>query len=809
MATSFSFDVFLSHNAHDKVRVRRLAERLRDAGVRVWLDDWIIRPGDDIYLAVEAGLAAARILLLCLSPAALRSDWVGLERSTVLFRDPANKGRRFIPLLLAECTLPDSLRRYKYVDWRDEAQTAFEELLAACLPEARPTSAEPQDKSGGTSTFRRLRVYAFDPSLEIQLETAMINEVTLKVPWESDVPPDESDDLGDCALQAGPVGEYLEVIDYDPASGCFYAPVDLNDPYLLAQDGLAPSEGDPQFHQQMVYAVAMTTIRNFEKALGRLALWSPRFEFVQDKYTYEYKWVGHYVRRLRIYPHALRQANAFYSPVKKALLFGYFPAQASDPSHLMPGGTVFTCLSHDVIVHETTHALLDGLHRRFIEPTNPDSLAFHEAFADIVALFQHFSFPEVLRHQIGRTQGDLTRQNLLGELAYELGRATGARGALRSAIGSFRDGKWQSHDPIPGEYKLTTQPHTRGAHLVAAVFDAFLAIYKLRIAGLLRITTGTDLVNRLAYEAAKSSQHVLNMCIRALDYCPPIDLTFGEYLRALITADYDLVRDDDRSYRIAMIESFRRRGIFPEDVRTLSEASLRWHAPEEDEQRLLKNILLRAAEFCSPLPDWNLACERMEVFTQMRRFQEILEQHLLKRLPMQDPKIRQAFEILGLDPAIAPEELEVHSMRPARRIGPDGQSVVELIVEITQRLPGFWLPYTGKIPWPANNVGYQEKDFAILKSRLRTTGPEGEQEEIADFWVRGGCTILIDPNTARVRYVIAKSIANTVRFSQQAGFLARAGRSLRATYFGMTKRLEESEVFALLHRRQPEEVVHD
>ena len=63
----------------------------------------------------------------------------------------------------------------------------------------------------------------------------------------------------------------------------------------------------------------------------------------------------------------------------------------------LPGGMVFTCLSHDIIAHETTHAMLDGLHRRFIEPTNPDVLAFHEAFADIVALFQHFTFPEVLR----------------------------------------------------------------------------------------------------------------------------------------------------------------------------------------------------------------------------------------------------------------------------------------------------------------------------------------------------------------------------------------------------------------------------
>ena len=129
---SSTYDVFLSHNVSDKPRVRRLAERLRDAGLSVWFDEWVIGPGDDIYLAIERGLEAARVQILCLSPAALGSDWVALERNTVLFRDPANKYRRFVPLLLADCRLPDTLRRYKYVDFRKESDAAFEELLVAC-----------------------------------------------------------------------------------------------------------------------------------------------------------------------------------------------------------------------------------------------------------------------------------------------------------------------------------------------------------------------------------------------------------------------------------------------------------------------------------------------------------------------------------------------------------------------------------------------------------------------------------------------------------------------------------------------------
>jgi WD40 repeat protein/RNase P subunit RPR2 len=136
MSADFQYDVFLSHNHADKPRVRRLAERLKAAGVRVWLDEWVIQAGDIIALKVDEGLEQSRVLLLCISPAALASGWVALERSTAIHRDPANAGRRFIPLLLGDCELPDTLRRYKYVDFREESDGAFAEVLAACRTEA-------------------------------------------------------------------------------------------------------------------------------------------------------------------------------------------------------------------------------------------------------------------------------------------------------------------------------------------------------------------------------------------------------------------------------------------------------------------------------------------------------------------------------------------------------------------------------------------------------------------------------------------------------------------------------------------------
>ena len=47
-----------------------------------------------------------------------------LSRTSV-HRDPANAGRRFIPLLLGDCALPDTLRRYKVVDFREESEAAL------------------------------------------------------------------------------------------------------------------------------------------------------------------------------------------------------------------------------------------------------------------------------------------------------------------------------------------------------------------------------------------------------------------------------------------------------------------------------------------------------------------------------------------------------------------------------------------------------------------------------------------------------------------------------------------------------------
>lgn len=96
----FPYDVFLSHSSKDKAVVRPIAARLRQDGVKLWFDEWEIKPGDSIPAKLEEGLERSRVLVLCMSANAFGSDWAQLESGTFRIRDPLNKERRFLPLRL-------------------------------------------------------------------------------------------------------------------------------------------------------------------------------------------------------------------------------------------------------------------------------------------------------------------------------------------------------------------------------------------------------------------------------------------------------------------------------------------------------------------------------------------------------------------------------------------------------------------------------------------------------------------------------------------------------------------------------------
>lgn len=656
---------------------------------------------------------------------------------------------------------------------------------------------------------RKLRIFAFDPGVSAQFNTSQISEIEISVPWEKDLKP-------------GPVGEYIEVVDADPASGCFYRPVDLNDPRLLAQNGLAPSESNPQFHQQMVYAVAMSTIGHFEQALGRVALWATH------RYRDGERYEEQFVRRLRIYPHALRDRNAYYSPAKKALLFGYFPVRVKDANSI-PGTIVFTCLSHDIVAHETTHALLDAVHPRFNEPVNPDVHAFHEAFADLVALFQHFAYPGVLRDQIVRTRGNLASENLLGQLAQQFGQASPRGSALRDFLGGInpKTGRWEPHQPDVFALDRTWEAHARGAILVAAVFGAFQKVYRARTADLYRLASdGTgvlregqihpDLANRLAEEAARCATQTLRMCIRAIDYCPPVGITFGDYLRAIITADYDYDPNDLLGYRLAFLESCRHWGISPAGMQSVSVEGLLWptgdQAQEEacvsinksdvmtslflDDQPIEQSETTAASarkgrQQIPKLKPWKLDSDRRETWEGVHQNAAVLWAWLMQG------KGRALSKAIGivLDKDLNGQPMstiyrsgrseksiavEVHSVRTALRRNSRGDVTTDLVIEITQRRRGYF------------DLQLQAE---LDADESRTSFPE------PDFIYRAGCTLIMNPASMEVRRVIRTpgTIADDEQLNRLRRYLTGGGLEPTNAFAPPGNPMDAREPFALLH----------
>jgi hypothetical protein len=252
-----------------------------------------------------------------------------------------------------------------------------------------------------------------------------------------------------------------------------------------------------------------------------------------------------------------------------------------------------------------------------------------------------------------------------------------------------------------------------------------------------------------------------------------VALTFGDYLRALITADTDIVPDDDLGYRVAFIEAFQRRGIYPQDVRNLSVESLCWKPPldtyTQDFTRIARNM-----DF---IPDRSrLFVDRQTTSKEMARYRAMLHNYIRDHL-----EDRHAFENLtGLAlstdslPPFLPAgqntqiKFEVSSLFPVQRIGPDGDLLNQMFFSITQQIP---------IPIDPKDPGSVTVPF------------------------RGGCTLVLDLDSNQLLYRIAKPINSPDRLQNELDYMQNNGSgSLRATYFSHFQTGTEKEPFAQLHR---------
>lgn len=473
---------------------------------------------------------------------------------------------------------------------------------------------------------RRLTVLAQDPGI-LKDGRPLTTQVTI---------PDE-------ILSLGPRGSRIELVDYDVSTDTLYGPYDLdaNSERFETVTDIQELVDDPIFHAQNAYGIVAATLHEFERALGRFLSWG----FEDD------------VHQIKIFPHAFREPNAFYSRRDECLAFGYFPRRKTREK-------VFTCLSHDIIAHETTHALLDGLRAQLIRPSSRDQAAFHEGFADIIALLMVLKNEETVGYALTKrvrpVQGMVPAKETLDLI---MGRSflTGLGDEMGKALyGMGRDALRQSAKLEPSEDCYDgdshVEPHDRGEILVAAVLNALLAIWKKRLEGKInraaKDAPSTHVAAwRVTEEGAKAAEHLLRIMIRAIDYLPPVHVKFGDFLSAAITADWEICQDDtEYGYREQLLTQFGRFGIKPASqgpkerpgvwtTGTKKNAEIRYDAANMDSLR------------------WN---------------REAIFQLLWKN-----------YEPLGLKRDVF---TRVSSVRPVWRIGPDGFVLRETVAEYYQLL---------------------------------------------------------------------------------------------------------------------------
>lgn len=546
---------------------------------------------------------------------------------------------------------------------------------------------------------RKLTIIAQDPS--IKNSDGKIIRTQVDIPYEE--------------LSPGPRGYRLNIIDYDSTQRVFYKPFLITGTEDLFEN--VPDSKlltDPRFHAQNVYTIVMRLLARFEFAFGRRVAW------------------GSNSHQLNISPHAFADANAFYSSDDSGLFFGYF---ASDK-----GKIIFTCLSHDIIAHETTHALLDGIRKAYTTPSYPDQDGFHEGFADSIAILSVFSLKDVVKILLNdgldsekyikkdKLTASSLKNNVLLKLAKEFGSEISGHSfeALRSAV-LKKPSKVALKDP------LYQEPHIRGEILSSAILNSFIEVWIKRLNSWLPEKDDKILINRVVEDASDAAEHLLTMCIRALDYCPVVDITFNEFLTSLLTVDMELLNDDGKyKYRDILREQFSRWGL--ESINTKNAK-----VDSSDELGIWERITSKFGLNYDCVHKESLETDRYETFKFLWENRKVLGMY------------EDAFT-------------QIISLRKSLRVAPDGFVLKETICE-----------YTQTIEIEAKNLSQ------INKKILKPLG----MDDNSLIKMHGGGVLIFD-DFGQLKYHIATRIDDPDRQNPRLEYLWKIGQKDRMNRYGFT-----------------------
>jgi hypothetical protein len=332
-------------------------------------------------------------------------------------------------------------------------------------------------------------------------------------------------------LMNGPTSARIAVVDYDADTHKLEEPVKWDNDqrrfYIEVKKGekiyLSAEDCDrPQFHQVNVWAIVQSILSMFEEStiLGRSAPWA--FEG----------------NRITLVPHAGELHNAFYDRNSKAIQFYYFNSN---------GKRVFTCLSHDIIAHETGHAILDGLRPLYLEDSSIQTAAFHEFTADLTAIMAAFLNNELRFRAAQESQGDMKHDQIISGLAEEFGFYSYGRPYLRTA---------QDQRTMEDVQNSQSQ-YDWSLVLTGATFDILTEI--LAIEKTKPLSNGKQPTLKQAFMYA--CNRFRRVAFQPLDYLPPVDVQFSDYARAVLRADEIVEPTDEDGYRAAMVKVFQNRGI--------------------------------------------------------------------------------------------------------------------------------------------------------------------------------------------------------------------------------------------------------
>lgn len=297
---------------------------------------------------------------------------------------------------------------------------------------------------------------------------------------------------------------------------------------------------NPYFHQVNVWAVVQRVLEFYEEpqALGRPVPW------------------GFDGNRLLVIPHAGHGENAFYDQHSKSLQFYYFGDQES------PG---YTCLSFDIIAHETGHAILDGIRPLYNQLSSVQTAAFHEFIGDLTAIMLAL-FNRDIRQFVSRTtEGKLADATVLANLAPEFGAEVEGRPYLRTA---FNKKKLE-------EVQNSLSPHNVSQVLTGAMYDILIGIATKHLEKNLPDESeglegegepgGGQVRPRRRVTPAQalwwSADRFRRIALQPLDLCPPCDIQFLDYARAIIRNDILTNPVDEPGYRQIMLDVFHERRL--------------------------------------------------------------------------------------------------------------------------------------------------------------------------------------------------------------------------------------------------------